>query len=149
MASMGLPAVLSGGITFETLQFSPTDLALLDLAQHNESRIAVSLGVPPFLVGLPSSGDSLTYSTTESIFGYHWRSGLRPKAQAVMAALSGWLLPRGTNVEVNRDAYVQPDPPARATMWATLIGAGVLTPEDVRAIERFDSSADFVATGVM
>jgi hypothetical protein len=30
------------------------------------------------------------------MFDYHWRAGLRPKAQAVMAALSGWLVPRGT-----------------------------------------------------
>ena len=36
------------------------------------------------------------------------------KAQTVMAALSGWLLPRGTAVEVNRDAYVQPEPLERA-----------------------------------
>ena len=62
MSSMGLPAVLSGGIEFETLQFSPADMALVDLAQFNESRIAVLLGVPPFLIGLPSGGDSMTYS---------------------------------------------------------------------------------------
>jgi phage portal protein BeeE len=45
MSSMGLPAVLSGGIDFETVQFSPKDMALLELAQFNESRIAVLLGV--------------------------------------------------------------------------------------------------------
>ena len=54
MSSMGLPAVLSGGIDFKTLSFSPKDMALIDLAQFNESRIAVLLGVPPFLQGLPS-----------------------------------------------------------------------------------------------
>ena len=68
------------------------------------------LGVPPFLVGLPSGGDSMTYSNVTALFDYHWRAGLRPKAQTVMAALSGWLLPRGTGVELNRDAYVQPEP---------------------------------------
>ena len=72
--------------------------------------IAVLLGVPPFLVGLPSGGDPMTYANVNAIFDYHWRAGLRPKAQAVMAALSQWLLPRGTAIEVNRDAYVQPEP---------------------------------------
>ena len=62
MSSMGLPAVLSGGLEFETLQYSPKDMALVELAQLNESRIAVLLGVPPFLMGLPSGGDSMTYS---------------------------------------------------------------------------------------
>ena len=66
MSNMGIPAVLSGGITFETLQFSPKDMALVELAQLNESRIAVLLGVPPFLVGLPSGGDSMTYSNVQS-----------------------------------------------------------------------------------
>ena len=92
----------------------PSDMALVELAQLNESRIAVLLGVPPFLVGLPSGGDSMTYSNVTSLFDYHWRAGLRPKAHAVMAALSAWLLPRGTTIEVNRDEYVQPGPYERA-----------------------------------
>jgi HK97 family phage portal protein len=137
LSSMGLPAVLSGGIEFETLQFSPADMALLDLSKHNESRIAVMLGVPPFLVGLPSGGDSMTYSNVSSIFDFHWRSGLRPKAQHVMAALSSWLLPRGTTIEANRDAYVQADPESRARTWQILIEIGVLTPEQVMTIERY------------
>jgi phage portal protein BeeE len=36
---------------------NPKDMALLELLTWNDSRIAVMLGVPPFLVGLPSGGD--------------------------------------------------------------------------------------------
>ena len=61
--------------------------------KHNESRICVLLGVPPFLMGLPSGGDSMTYCNVDAIFDYHWRAGLRPKASALMAALSEWLAP--------------------------------------------------------
>jgi hypothetical protein len=86
----------------------PEKMALVDLEKHNESRIAIALGVPPFLVGLPGGGDSMTYSNVSQTFDFHWRMGLRPKAQTVMAALSGWLLPRQTRVELNRDEYVQP-----------------------------------------
>jgi PAS domain-containing protein len=49
---------------------------------------------------------------TAALFG--WRGGLRPMAHAVMSALSEWLLPRGTRVELNRDEYVQPGPYERA-----------------------------------
>jgi HK97 family phage portal protein len=136
-SSLGLPAVLSGGITFEALQLSPMDMALVDLLQFNESRIAVMLRVPPFLVGLPSGGDSLTYSTVVMALDYHWRAGLRPQAQAVMSALSAWLTPRGTRIEVNRDAYVQPEPLVRAQTWEILLRIGVLTVEQVQAIERY------------
>jgi HK97 family phage portal protein len=148
MSSMGLPAVLSGGIEFETLAFSPRDLALVELAQFNESRIAVLLGVPPFLLGLPSGGDSMTYSNVVSLFDYHWRAGLRPKASTVMGALSGWLLPRGTTVEVNRDEYVKPGPLERAQTDQILFsiqdpvsGERAISVAEIRERERFDQAA--------
>lgn len=140
-AGMGLPAILSGGVKWETSSVNPAELALVELAAFEEARIAVLLGVPPFLVGLPSGGDSMTYSNVSSIFDYHWRAGLRPKAAAVCSALSGWLLPRGTTLEVNRDEYVRADPKTRAETWAILVGIGALTVEEVRAFERFNLGA--------
>jgi HK97 family phage portal protein len=145
-SSIGEPAVLSGGVTWKPTQVNPSDMALLDLSQWNESRIAVMLGVPPFLVGLPSGGDSMTYANVSAIFDYHWRAGLRPKAQTVMSALSGWLLPRGTRVEVNRDEYVQPGPLERAQTAQILnslvdpaTGQPALTVEEIREQERLDA----------
>jgi phage portal protein BeeE len=117
-------------------------MALLELLTWNDSRIAVMLGVPPFLVGLPSGGDSMTYSNVTALFDYHWRAGLRPKAETVMAGLSEWLLPRGTAVEVNKDAYVQPEPLQRAQTAEIYHriqdadGNPVLTVEEIRQAER-------------
>ena len=75
--------------------------------------IAQMLGVPAPLVGIPV-GDPQTYRNVKNFFDFHWRSGLRPKAQAVMSALSAWALPAGTTVELNRDAYIEPEPLERA-----------------------------------
>ena len=147
-SSMGLPAVLSGGIDFKTLSFSPKDMALLELAQYNDSRIAVLLGVPPFLQGLPSGGDSMTYSNVQQLFEYHWRAGLSPKAASVMQALSGWLLPRGTTIELNRDEYVKPGLLERAQAYQALYSiADPITGEhamyipEIRQAERLDNAA--------
>ena len=140
MSSLGLPAVLSGGLTFDVLQLSPKDMALVDLAQLNEARIAVLLGLPPFLMGLPSGGDSMTYSNVVSLFDYHWRAGLKPVADHLAADLSGRLTPRGTTLEVNRDAYVQPGPLERAQTWDILIRLNIVTAEQVAAIERFTTT---------
>lgn len=142
MSSLGMPAVMSGGIGIETLQISPEEMALLDLSRYNDSRIAVLLGVPPFLAGLPSGGDSLTYSTAAGLFDYHWRAGLKPKVDPVVHALSGWALPRGTNVEVNRDEYVRPGPLERAQFYDIMVRIGALTPEQVQELERFAISGD-------
>jgi Phage portal protein len=96
MSRLGLPAVLDGGVKWKATQTDPLSSALAELAAYTEAKIVVGLGVPPFLLGLPSGGDSMTYSNVSSIFDYHWRGGLRPKAQRLMLALSQWLVPRGT-----------------------------------------------------
>jgi HK97 family phage portal protein len=151
LSSIGEPAVLSGGVTWKPTQLNPKDMALLELSQFNESRIANLLGVPPFLVGLPSGGDSMTYSNVTALFDYHWRASLRPKAQSVMSALSGWALPRGTRVELNRDEYVSPGPLERAQTAQILnsivdqFGNPALSVDEIRQMERLDNSAP--ATG--
>jgi len=137
MNRLGLPAVLSGGVQWQATGINPLQTAMVELTGYEESRLAVLLGVPPFLLGLPSGGDSMTYSNVTSLFDYHWRAGLKPKADRLLASLANWLTPRGTQLEVNRDEYVRPGPLERAQTWQILVGAGIITTEEVRDIERF------------
>ena len=141
IANLGLPAVLSGGIDIKTLSFSPTDMALVDLAQWNETRIAALLGVPPHIIALPQGHDSLTYSTALSAREQHWQIGLKPKASRVMEALSGWLLPRGTTVEVNRDEYLRPGPLERAQTLEILLRTNVISLAEAQEQERYGGAA--------
>jgi phage portal protein BeeE len=157
LAGLGEPAVLGQGLTFQQTQFNPKDMALVDLTRDQESRIACLLGVPPALVGLPSGGDPMTYSNVTMYFTQHWRVGLRPKAQTVMDALSGWLLPRQTRVELNRDAYVEPEPLVRAQTAQILAGIvdpasgrQAMTVQEIRDAERLDDSTPTdLAAGVL
>ena len=90
------PPVLDGGVKLVDHQsVNPKDAAMVELGQFTESRIAVMLGVPPFLVGLPSGGDSMTYANTSNLFDYHDRSRLNTLRVRVMSALSYWALPSG------------------------------------------------------
>ena len=78
--NLGAPPVLDNGVKLLThTSMSPKDMTMLELAQFTEARIAELLGVPAPLVGLPS-GDSLTYSNITSLFDFHDRASLRPKA---------------------------------------------------------------------
>lgn len=138
--NLGKPAVLSGGVKAKEMQQSPKDMALLELAQFNESRIANLLGVPPFLLGLPSGGDSMTYSNVTSLFDFHDRRCLKPAATQVMSALSGWALPRGQAVELNRDEYSRPGLKDRAEAYERLVALGALSAEEIRTMERFDGT---------
>jgi hypothetical protein len=146
MSAMGAPAVLSGGVQLQPLAFNPRDKALLELRQFDESRIATLLGVPPTLLGLPIGDRSLTYRNADSIYDFHWRAYLRPKAAEIMEAISQWALPRTQSVELNRDEYVRPDFAARANAYATLyglvdeLGRRAITIDEIRAAERLNTT---------
>ena len=138
----GAPAVLSGTLELETVATSPREMALLELRIFDETRICAALGVPPYLVGLPSP-DGLTYANASMLLDYHWRTCLRTLAGAVAGALSNWLLPRGSRIEFNRDEYVKPEPEARARTYQTLFnivdekGNHAITVDEIRLAERF------------
>jgi len=141
-SNLGAPPVLDTSVTLKThMAMSPKDMAMLEIAQFTEARIAVLLGVPPYLMALPSGGDSMTYSNVSSLFDFHDRSSLRPKAAAVMAALSDWALPGPQKAELNRDEYSRPAFNERAVAWVQLVGAGIMSVDEVRAAERLEGEA--------
>lgn len=132
---MGAPAVLDDETDLLPVQTTPADMALSDQQKHAESRVATLLGVPPFLVGLPSGGDSMTYSNLTSLFDHHWRSMLKPVIRAIMAALSQWALPSGTDLRVHPDEYTRGTPTERAAYYTQMKAMDAITTEEIRAAE--------------
>jgi phage portal protein BeeE len=129
------PAVLSGGLKANPLQLTPQEMSLSEQTGYNEARIAVLLGVPPFLLGLPTN-ESMTYSNVSQVFDFHDRRYLKTAATRVMTALSGWALPRGQSVELNRDEYSRPALLERATAYEKLVAVGALSSAEIRVMER-------------
>ena len=145
-ANLGYPPVLDNNVQLKTHQaMSPKDMAMLEIAQFTESRIAVLTGVPPFLVGLSAGDDSMTYSNVSQLFDFHDRASLKTKATHVMSGLSFWALPRGSNAELNRDEYTRPPFKERAEAWVKLIEVGAVRVDEFRTAERFTGPAPVVA----
>lgn len=147
LSALGAPAVLSGGVTLEPLTINPRDMALLELREFAEARLAVLCGCPPTLLSLPTHEGSMTYRNVEGVYDFHWRAFLRPRAAAIMGAITQWALPAGQRAEVNRDEYVRPALDERATAYSTLFnihdpetGQRAITIPEIRAAERFDST---------
>lgn len=137
-ANFGAPPLLDNSTTLKVHQgMSPKDLAMIEIAQFTESRIAILLGVPPFIMGLPGGGDSLTYANVSQLFEQHDRLSLRPMAAHVMGALSAWALPSTQAAELNRDEYSRPDFGERAVAYEKYVAMGALSPDEVRVAERF------------
>jgi HK97 family phage portal protein len=143
LSQMGAPAVLSGGVTLSPFTMNPRDMALLELRQFDEARISTILGVPPLLMALPSGDTSMTYRNAEGIYDFHWRAYLRPKAAALMEAISNWALPSTQRVELNRDDYIKAPFNERVVGYNTMFnifdpatGERAMTIDEIRAAER-------------
>lgn len=148
MSSMGAPAVMSGGVTLSPFTVTPKEMALLELRQFDEARIATLLGVPPTLLGLPTGEGSLVYQNVSSIYDFHWRAYLRPKAATIMEGITQWALVAGQRAELNRDEYVRPAFPERVTAWSQLFnifdpetGERAATIDEIRRAERLTATA--------
>jgi hypothetical protein len=146
MSSMGAPAVMSGGVTLSPFTVTPKDMALLELRQFDEARIATLLCVPPTLLALPSGDGSLVYRNAEGIYDFHWRAYLRPKAATIMEAFSQWALLSTQRIELNRDEYVRPGFPDRIVAWSQLFnifdpetGQRAISIDEIRSAERLSA----------
>lgn len=147
----GAPAVLGNDWELETLSLSPRDMALLELREFDERRIAAALGVPAYLVNIEMTS-GLTYANASIIRDQHWAATLRTIANLLCSAWSRWLLPRGSRIEMNPDRYVQPGIEERSRTWATMFGIvdpvtgqRAMTIDEIRAAERLAPSGPTVA----
>jgi HK97 family phage portal protein len=142
----GAPAILDSDADLQVLQVPPKDMALSELSQHTEARLAMLLGVPAFLLSLPSGADSMTYTNVSQLFDQHWRTTLRPMARFIVRAISGWALPAGNELEIDPESYIRADATARANYYTLMINAGIMTPDEARNLERLPPRGDISST---
>lgn len=121
----GAPAILQGGLSLQTLAFTPENMALLSLREFDEQRIAAAFGVPSYKVGLPQPS-GLNYTSSQMINEGFYYDTLRPMMKNIGDGLSNWALPRGTNVLFDATDYLAPPVNEQVTM---LTQAAPLIPE--------------------
>jgi HK97 family phage portal protein len=141
---MGAPAVLDGETDLQVTQIQPKDMQLSELQQAAEARLAVLLGVPPYMLALPTHAGSLTYTNATLIYVEHY-GFLRTKIAQIGGAMSGWALPWGTELEFDAERYVQPPAAERASYYSTMFaiqdpvtGERAMTVDEIRRAERVD-----------
>jgi HK97 family phage portal protein len=89
-ARAGRPLLLEGGLDWKSMSLSPKDMDFIE-AKHVAAReIALALGVPPMLLGIP--GDN-TYSNYQEATRTFWRSTVLPLVNRTAKSLSCWLAP--------------------------------------------------------
>ena len=127
----GRPLLLEGGLDWKAMSLSPRDMDFME-AKHSAARdIALALGVPPMLLGIP--GDN-TYSNYQEASRAFWRQTVIPLVHRSTAALSAWLAPAwGGTVRLVPDLDgVDALLPEREALWARLERASFLARDEKR-----------------
>ena len=131
----GRPMLLEGGLKWQEMSLSPKDMDFL-AARHAAARdIALALGVPPQLLGIP--GDN-TYANYQEARLALWEQTLIPLLRQLRDALNAWLTPmfgEGLALDLDLDDVpaLAPRREARLRMLSRAVRDGVLSADEARA----------------
>jgi len=138
-ANAGRPLLLEGGLDWKAMGLSPRDMDFIS-AKHVAAReVALALGVPPMLLGIPGDNTYANYAEANRSF---WRQTVLPLVARTAKALSAWLAP-GFDLGFKPDApalELKPDLDAvealsteREALWARVQASDFLTVNEKRA----------------
>ncbi|HEX8623258.1 MAG TPA: phage portal protein [Allosphingosinicella sp.] len=134
-ANAGRPLLLEGGVKWQAISLSPTDMDFVECKAAAAREIALAFGVPPMLLGLP--GDS-TYANYREANRALWRLTVLPLADrllgALAAALGAWWPGLRLAVDLDQVTALAED---RERLWAQVTAADFLTAEEKRAMLGF------------
>lgn len=156
----GRPLLLEGGLDWKPLSLSPKDMDFIEAKNAAAREIALAIGVPPMLLGIP--GDN-TYSNYQEAQRAFWRQTVLPLVNRTAQALASWLAPafadslfvprdsaprsrpRGTGLllELRPDLdQIEALAPERDALWKRLEAASFLTTDEKRAAAGYDANRD-------
>jgi len=135
-----VPAVLGSGLRYQATGGTVADLQLTELLRRAAEDVCRVFGVPPEMIGLASSGQSVTYANREQRAIDFVAFGVAPILAQLEAGLGG-LLPPGERVRFRVAGLLRADLKARydsyetAAKVAQLMGEPLLTVAEMRAFE--------------
>jgi HK97 family phage portal protein len=114
------------------MSLSPKEMDFLEAKNSAAREIALALGVPPMLLGIP--GENTYANMAEATRGF-WRQTVIPLVGRSSKAISRWLAPSwDRNLELRPDFdAVEALSPEREALWARLDKASFLTVNEKRA----------------
>ena len=141
----GRPLLLEGGLDWKPLSLTPKDMDFIEAKNAAAREIALALGVPPMLLGIP--GDN-TYSNFQEANRMLWRQTVLPLVQRTAKALSAWLSPvYGGALELKPDLdQIEALSVEREALWSRVEKASFLTVDEKRAAVGYGAVGDVSLT---
>jgi hypothetical protein len=115
------------------MSLSPRDMDFIALKNMAAREIALALGVPSMLLGIPGDSTHANYAEANRVF---WRQTVIPLVQRSVSAMSEWLTPGfGRNLELRPDIdQLDALAPDRDAQWARLQATTFLTDDEKRSL---------------
>lgn len=134
----GRPIVLEGGLDWKSMSMTPTDMDFLEARREAAREIALALGVPPMLLGIPGDNTYANYKEANLAF---WRQTIIPLVTKTASGLEGWLQPWfGESLSIRPEFdQVAALAEERNTLWQRLSQATFLSDTERRALAGLNS----------
>ncbi len=128
----GRPLLLEGGLDWKPLGLSPKDMDFEAARAGAAREIALALGVPPMLLGIPGDNTFANYAEANRVL---WRQSVLPLVKRVATALSAWLAPAyGPGLALVPDLdQVEALAAERSDLWSRVGAAPFLSDDEKRA----------------
>jgi HK97 family phage portal protein len=138
--SQGRPLVLNGGFTWHALSINPDDAQMLESRNFSVEEVCRFFGVPPHMVGHTQNSTSWGTGLEQQTLGFQ-KFTLRRRLKRIEQALEKQLLTAkdraaGLTIEFNLEGLLRADSNARALFYARMTQIGVMTINEVRALEN-------------
>jgi HK97 family phage portal protein len=142
-ANAGRPMLLEGGLDWRAMALTPQEMDFVEAKRTAAREIALAIGVPPMLLGIPGDNTYSNYAEANRVF---WRQTVLPLVTRTLKALTAWLAPAYDGALELRPALDAVDALAdeRASLWDRLQKADFLTVDEKRAAAGYGPLAETV-----
>ena len=135
----GRPMLLEGGLDWKSMSLSPKDMDFMEAKNAAAREIALAIGVPPVLLGIPGDATYSNYAEANRAF---YRQTVIPLAFRLADALARWLSPAFDNslsIKLDLDS-VDALSSEREALWARLEKTSFLTQGEKRGAIGYDTT---------
>ena len=137
----GTPLLLDGGLTWQSLSMNPEDAQMLESRKFSGEEVCRVFGVPPAMVGFGDKASNWGTGKEVDVLGFQ-KFTLRKRLKRIEQALTKQLVSlaerraEGLTIEFNFEGLLRGDTASRYDAHERAIRMGIMTRNEVRALEN-------------
>lgn len=131
----GRPMLLEGGLDWKSMGLSPTDMGIIESKYSSARDVALAMGVPPQLLGIPGDNTYSNYAEARLAF---WEDTVIPLLDFIVQDWNAWLAaPYGVQIRPDID-QIPAIADKRSRMWEMANASNDLTINERRAMKGYE-----------